>query len=141
VFFDKVIMVKYTRRVKGFELHMPYVPDAPDQLFSNTLTCMGEYVPCKPVDIAMESARVTWVAAASGVRYARSMVCADGADADAHDHTRMTIEFKDLLFTCAACAKPCGQLACGRCRNVFYCNAACQRQHWAAAHKKECARM
>ena len=28
-------------------------------------------------------------------------------------------------------------LACSRCRAVFYCNAACQRAHWAA-HKTAC---
>ena len=44
--------------------------------------------------------------------------------------------------TCAHCgALPVGQkklLTCGRCKQARYCNATCQRAHWAAGHKAAC---
>ncbi|EGD80817.1 hypothetical protein PTSG_01403 [Salpingoeca rosetta] len=40
---------------------------------------------------------------------------------------------------CAACnCFLTGPLLCGRCRQVAYCSSECQRQHWKAAHKREC---
>jgi len=45
--------------------------------------------------------------------------------------------------TCGNCAAPDGQdettlKPCGRCRLVFYCNKACQAQHWKATHRVGC---
>lgn len=42
------------------------------------------------------------------------------------------------MHVCAACNAYGPDLAkCGRCRAIYYCNATCQKQHWAT-HKVEC---
>ena len=45
---------------------------------------------------------------------------------------------------CSHCAAlPTGTkalLTCGRCKTAKYCNAGCQRAHWAAGHKAQCQR-
>ena len=38
---------------------------------------------------------------------------------------------------CGACGRDGLQL-CGRCKKVWYCNAACQKAHWKESHKQEC---
>lgn len=42
---------------------------------------------------------------------------------------------------CAACAKSGDEklLSCSRCGAVKYCSKVCQRQHWRAVHRRECA--
>jgi hypothetical protein len=44
--------------------------------------------------------------------------------------------------TCEVCAKQ-GSLSeirmCGGCSGPFYCSVECQRQHWKAGHKQQCA--
>jgi hypothetical protein len=47
--------------------------------------------------------------------------------------------------TCAGCGQipPAGRSAlrrCARCLGVWYCSAACQRQHWRPQHKAACRR-
>ena len=37
---------------------------------------------------------------------------------------------------CASCGNP-AELKCTRCKDVNYCNATCQRDHWSE-HKKTC---
>jgi len=44
---------------------------------------------------------------------------------------------------CGNCTAPDGQddtrlKPCSRCRLVFYCNKACQTQHWKASHRADC---
>ena len=43
-----------------------------------------------------------------------------------------------LQAVCTHCLKPGEPRACTRCRLAYYCGAACQRQHWQAAHSCEC---
>ena len=49
----------------------------------------------------------------------------------------------EALATAPRCAG-CGVVAphlrsCGACRSVAYCSTDCQRKHWRAGHKRECA--
>ena len=40
------------------------------------------------------------------------------------------------IGTCAQCDR-CGNLRCGKCKQVHYCSKECQKAHWAT-HKQEC---
>jgi hypothetical protein len=48
---------------------------------------------------------------------------------------------KDAIAQSLCCAPACGKdmasMKCSRCQAVRYCNADCQRLHWAE-HKKAC---
>jgi hypothetical protein len=37
--------------------------------------------------------------------------------------------------------QPPALLKCTGCQKVFYCNVTCQKQHWKATHKAECAKV
>ena len=50
----------------------------------------------------------------------------------------VSMQEKSLRNQCAACGKMCRKL-CQRCKQVAYCDAACQRQHWRE-HKQTCVR-
>jgi hypothetical protein len=41
---------------------------------------------------------------------------------------------------CSRCEKVLVELPskCSRCKQVYYCNRHCQKQHWKHGHKKEC---
>jgi hypothetical protein len=39
--------------------------------------------------------------------------------------------------SCSSCAFQCGNLKCGKCGSVYYCNRSCQVAHWKT-HKNEC---
>ena len=40
---------------------------------------------------------------------------------------------------CAQCNTPGATLTCARCKATSYCDKKCQRAHWHASHKRECA--
>ena len=43
-------------------------------------------------------------------------------------------------FACVLCEKPAGeQMRCSRCKAVWYCSTACQKQHWKLGHKQVCS--
>ena len=48
------------------------------------------------------------------------------------------------LPACASCDAPLRDAAdrkrCAACKRALYCGKACQRAHWKAGHKEECAR-
>ncbi|KAI0027602.1 hypothetical protein K488DRAFT_61000 [Vararia minispora EC-137] len=45
------------------------------------------------------------------------------------------------LYRCSWCGNPSAVLRkCKGCGKTRYCDAACQREHWAASHRKVCAR-
>lgn len=48
---------------------------------------------------------------------------------------------KDAAETglCAACGAPGAKSKCAGCFVMRYCGRACQRSHWKAGHKGECA--
>lgn len=39
--------------------------------------------------------------------------------------------------SCSSCGFQCGNLKCGKCGSVYYCNRSCQVAHWKI-HKNEC---
>ena len=39
---------------------------------------------------------------------------------------------------CECCGKAGADLRCGRCRETWYCSAACQKKHWKAGHRTKC---
>ena len=41
---------------------------------------------------------------------------------------------------CATCGSPKNLSSCAKCKSIFYCGAACQREHWKT-HKADCARL
>ena len=41
---------------------------------------------------------------------------------------------------CATCGSPKNLSSCAKCKSIFYCGAACQRDHWKT-HKADCARL
>ncbi|PRW50838.1 ubiquitin carboxyl-terminal hydrolase 18-like [Chlorella sorokiniana] len=43
---------------------------------------------------------------------------------------------------CSGCGRRSGEVKrCGRCKTAVYCSVECQRSHWAAGHKHECAQL
>ena len=38
---------------------------------------------------------------------------------------------------CGSCGSQCGNLKCGKCGSVYYCNRSCQVSHWKT-HKNDC---
>lgn len=41
---------------------------------------------------------------------------------------------------CATCGEEAACKKCSKCKNIQYCDRACQRLHWFV-HKKECLRL
>jgi hypothetical protein len=50
-----------------------------------------------------------------------------------------SLKITDLTNHCGACGKPCGMMRCARCRNIFYCDATCQKTNWKT-HKTVCGK-
>lgn len=44
------------------------------------------------------------------------------------------------LHICALCGGQAAVQRCSRCKTTYYCNAQCQKIHWARQHKKMCQR-
>lgn len=42
------------------------------------------------------------------------------------------------MASCSCCNAPTANSRCGGCKQVYYCNAICQRKHWKI-HKKKCS--
>lgn len=89
--------------------------------------------------------RVQWLnaeeaAAAPQTRFQleTSFTSVGGDDGDAGG-IAVTMKEKSLRNECAACGKMCRKV-CQRCKLAFYCDAACQHQHWGE-HKKTCVKL
>ena len=41
--------------------------------------------------------------------------------------------------SCSQCSGPSASFRCAQCLETVYCNTACQKAHWKAGHKGECA--
>ncbi|PNH06481.1 hypothetical protein TSOC_007170 [Tetrabaena socialis] len=73
-----------------------------------------------------------------------------GADADAGVSAPGRERGRAILRLCGnpccadytgACEAELRLQQCSGCRAVWYCGAACQKQHWRAAHKRECGQL
>lgn len=54
-------------------------------------------------------------------------------------HKKIVTLLEKAKYLCAFCCEmPSETLCCGRCKKAYYCNAACQRKHWAT-HKLSCS--
>ena len=49
----------------------------------------------------------------------------------------LDLNFVVSTKTCSVCSSVVGLRQCGRCRNVYYCSAPCQRQAWLT-HRVVC---
>ncbi|PPQ69769.1 hypothetical protein CVT24_002981 [Panaeolus cyanescens] len=58
--------------------------------------------------------------------------------------TQSNTKDRRRVAVCAACGKPASDdvelKTCSGCRLVWYCSIAHQKEHWKAAHKKQCTR-
>lgn len=78
-----------------------------------------------------------------------------GQDTGTRSVSELVVQMSRFLdanpLSTVRCATPgCGRfelfkgthfLTCSRCHNVHYCSVACQRQHWEATHREECAEL
>mmetsp|Transcript_5395 Transcript_5395/g.12433 ORF Transcript_5395/g.12433 Transcript_5395/m.12433 type:complete len:480 (-) Transcript_5395:4-1443(-) len=46
----------------------------------------------------------------------------------------------EAVAPCAHCGKTDAPAVCARCKAVHYCGPICQKAHWQAGHKQECAK-
>ncbi len=54
-------------------------------------------------------------------------------------HQKIVTLFEKAKYLCAFCCEmPSKTLCCGGCKKAYYCNAVCQRKHWAT-HKLSCS--